>query len=111
MPGKAQGVMMSDTSGMIDVLATNEGGTVGFYGVTPITRRTSASQAAVSTSAYGLLSATPASAGGTWGFATSTQAVQAIASIIELQNRSSANIVLLNELRAALVALGAITGS
>ncbi len=84
---------------------------ISFYGVTPIAQRTSASQAAVSTSAYALLSATISSAGGTWGLASSTQATQLVNSVIELQNRSSANIVLVNELRAALVALGAIAGA
>lgn len=95
--------------GMSFGLSTSE--LISFYGVTPIVQRTNAAQAAVSNSAYVLLSATPASAGGTWGFASSTQINQLIANVLELQNRSSANIVLLNELRAALVALGAITGS
>ena len=84
---------------------------ISFYGATPVAQRTSASQAALSNSAYVLLSATPASAGGTWGLASSTQINQLISNVIELQNRSSANIVLTNELRAALVALGAIVGS
>jgi hypothetical protein len=84
---------------------------ISFYGATPIAQRSGAPQAALSNSAYVLLSATPASAGGTWGLASSTQIVQLIANVIELQNRSSAAIVLTNELRAALVALGAIAGA
>lgn len=89
---------------------------ISFYGVTPIAQRSSASQAAVSTSSYALLSATVVNASAsngaaTWGFASSTQANQVVSGMIELQNRSSAAIVLINELRAALVALGAIAGS
>ncbi len=95
--------------GMSFGLSTSE--LISFYGVTPIAQRSGAVQAAVSNSAYALLSATPASAGGTWGFASSTQINQLITSVIELQNRSSAGIVLMNELRAALVALGAIAGA
>ena len=86
-------------------------GTLSFYGATPVAQRSGATQAALSTSAFVLLSATPASAGGTWGFASSTQVNQVISTIIELENRASANIVLVNELRASLVALGAIAGS
>lgn len=84
---------------------------ISFYGYTPVAQRSGATQSALSNSAFVLLSATAASAGGTWGFASSTQVNQAISSIIELQNRASANIVLTNELRAALVALGAIAGA
>lgn len=62
---------------------------VGFYGVTPVAQRTSASQAAVTTTAA--TSTTP------YGFGTAAQA--------------DAIVTLVNELRAALVALGAIKGS
>jgi len=64
---------------------------ISLYGVTPITQRTSASQAAVATT--GAVSTTS----NIWGFSTSTQA--------------NAIVTLVNELRAALVALGAIKGS
>ena len=64
---------------------------VSLYGVTPITQRASASQAAVVTTLA--ISTTSAK----WGFATSTQANDLV--------------TLTNELRAALVALGAIKGS
>ena len=89
---------------------------ISFYGVTPVAQRSGASQAAVSTSAYVLISATSVNASAsngaaTWGFASSTQANQVVSSILELQNRSSAGIALANELRAALVALGAIAGA
>jgi hypothetical protein len=64
---------------------------VSLYGVTPIVQRTSANQAAVETTVA--VSTTSA----IWGFSTSTQA--------------NALVTLTNELRAALVALGAIKGS
>lgn len=61
---------------------------ISFYGVTPVTQRTSSAQAAVATTA--------ATSSSPYGF-TSTQA--------------DAIVTLVNELRAALVALGAIKGS
>jgi UDP-N-acetyl-D-mannosaminuronic acid transferase (WecB/TagA/CpsF family) len=64
---------------------------VSFYGVTPVTQRASASQAAVETTAA--ISTTSAK----WGFSTSTQA--------------NAIVSLVNEMRAALVAVGIIKGS
>ncbi len=64
---------------------------VSFYGVTPITQRTSASQAAVATTAA------VSTTSNIWGFSTSTQA--------------NAIVTLVNELRAALVAIGMIKGS
>lgn len=62
---------------------------ISFYGVTPIAQRTNASQAAVGTTASTTTS--PA------GYTTTTQA--------------NAIVTLVNELRAAMVALGAIKGS
>jgi hypothetical protein len=59
------------------------------YGVTPVTQRTSSTQAAVATTA--------ATSSSPFGFATGAQA--------------DAIVTLVNELRAALVALGAIKGS
>lgn len=64
---------------------------VGFYGATPIVQRSSASQAAITTT---LAVSTTSNI---WGFSTSTQA--------------NAIITLANEMRAALVALGLIKGS
>lgn len=84
---------------------------ISFYGVTPVAQRAAAAQGAVSNSAFVLLSATMTSAATGWVFQTSTQANDAVADIIELQNRVSAVIVLVNELQASLVALGAIKGS
>lgn len=62
---------------------------VGMYGATPIAQRTSASQAAVTTTASTTTS--PA------GYSTTTQA--------------NAIVTLVNELRAAMVAIGMIKGS
>ena len=62
---------------------------ISFYGVTPIAQRTNANQATVTTTAA--TSTTP------YGFSTVTQA--------------NAIVTLVNELQAALVALGLIKGS
>ena len=93
MPGKALGVFMSDTTGVTN-LVTDVGSTIGFYGVTPVTRRSNSNQVAVSAT---VVNASAAGGSATWGFASSTQATQVV--------------TLVNELRAALVALGAIVGS
>lgn len=62
---------------------------VSMYGATPIAQRSGSAQAALGTTA--------ATTTSPWGFATSTQA--------------DAVTTLVNELRAALVALGAISGA
>ncbi len=93
MGGKALGVFMSETDG-IEVLKTELGSSIGFYGVTPVTKRSGSAQVAVSAT---VINASAANGAGTWGFASSTQAENVI--------------TLVNELRAALVALGAIKGS
>ena len=93
MGGKALGVFMSETDG-ITSLRTEVGSTIGFYGVTPVTQRASDSQLALSAS---VVNASASNGAATWGFASSTQATQVV--------------TLVNELRAALVALGAIKGS
>ena len=63
--------------------------TIAFYGATPVAQRTNASQAAVTTTAS--TSTSPV------GYSTTTQA--------------NAIVTLVNELRAALVAVGLIKGS
>ena len=93
MGGKALGVFMSETDG-ITSLRTEVGSTIGFYGVTPVTQRSGSAQVAVSAS---VVNASASGGSATWGFASSTQANQIV--------------TLVNELRAALVALGAIAGS
>ena len=93
MGGKALGIMMSETDG-ITSLRTEVGSTIGFYGVTPVTQRSGSAQVAVSAT---VINASAANGAETWGFASSSQATQIV--------------TLVNELRAALVALGAIAGS
>lgn len=73
---------------------------ISFYGVTPVTQPTSASQAAVTTSVI----TTAATSTSPWGFATSTQA-DAVATIV------AANRTLVNQIRSELVTLGLIKGS
>lgn len=63
---------------------------ISLYGVTPIAQRASASQAAVETTVA------VSTTSNIWGFSTSTQA--------------NAIVTLVNELQAALVAIGAIKG-
>lgn len=63
--------------------------TISFYGATPVAQRSGAAQAAVTTTA--LTSTTP------YGFSTITQ--------------GTAVVTLVNELRAALVALGLVAGA
>jgi hypothetical protein len=91
-------------------------GTLSFYGATAVAQRTGASQAAVSTSTIPAVSATVvnASASGgsaTWGFASSTQAVNIVDTVNDLKTRVSAIITLENEMRASLVGLGVIAGA
>lgn len=80
---------LSDQNSQGTVLGASTTDLIAFYGATPIAQRTNSSQAAVSTTAS--TTTTPA------GYTTTTQA--------------NAIVTLVNELRAALVALGAIKGS
>jgi UDP-N-acetyl-D-mannosaminuronic acid transferase (WecB/TagA/CpsF family) len=80
---------LSDQNPDGTVLGNDADDKIGFYGVAPIAQRSGAAQAAVTTTAS--TTTTPA------GYATTTQA--------------DAIVTLVNELRAALVALGAIKGS
>jgi len=83
---------------------------VGFYGSAPIAQRTNASQAAVSavTDSSGGAGAYTNGIAALTGTYNSTILANAIAT---LALQGNANRVLANELRAALVALGAIKGS
>lgn len=73
---------------------------ISFYGVTPVTQPTSASQAAVTTSVV----TTAATTTTPWGFATSTQAND-LATIVANTR------TLANQVRSELVTLGLIKGS
>ena len=85
----AAGKQLSDNNGSGTSLGQSTTDTISFYGVTPIAQRSGGAQAAVTTTAA--TSSTP------FGFGTSTQA-QAV-------------VTLVNELRAALVAVGLIAGA
>lgn len=84
---------------------------ISFYGVTPIVQRSSASQAAVATTAITAPATTVGTSTSPWGYAGSTQANAISKAVSDLVTRVAANTTLLNELRNALVALGAIKGS
>ena len=85
----AIGKQLSDLNTAGTGLGQSTTDTISFYGVTPVAQRSGAAQAAVTTTAA--TSTTP------FGFGTSTQA-QAV-------------VTLVNELRAALVAVGLIAGA
>lgn len=86
----AVGVAYQDAQ-LDGAIVGKSGGTAGFYGTSATTQPTSASQAAVASTAPVSITATQ------WGFSTSTQA--------------AAVLTLLNQLRRDLVALGLIKGS
>ena len=97
-----------------DTLGATTSDLISFYGVTGVAQRAGAAQGAVSTSTITNVSATgiAASAGGAaFAFVSSTQFNTAIDALSMLVPRVSALITLTNELRAALVALGAISGA
>lgn len=83
------GTQLSDGNSGGTGLGQSTTDTISFYGVTPVAQRSGSAQAAVTTTAA--TTTTPA------GYSTVTQA--------------NAIVTLVNELRAALVALGAIKGS
>lgn len=88
---------------------------VSFYGVTPIVQRSSASQAAVATTAISAVDSTvpvaiTSTTTGAYGLGSS-QAISLITTVNLINARQASVVTLVNELRAALVALGAIKGS
>jgi hypothetical protein len=84
-----------------------------FYGKTPIVQRALAVQAKVSTTVTAAVSTTVTSkaTSNTWGFTTSSQANSMISTMNAMITKQNAVVVLVNELRAALVAVGLIKGS
>jgi hypothetical protein len=83
-------IALTTADWQITALANSPSGTLGFYGTTPITQRTSAAEALVTT--------TPATSGGTFfGYQTAAQA--------------NALVTLVDEIRNTLVALGLFKGS
>lgn len=83
---------------------------VSLYGVTPIAQRSSANQAAVATTAITAPATTASISTAQYGY-TSTQADAISVAVAGLITRTSAQTTLLNELRTALVNIGAIKGS
>jgi hypothetical protein len=90
---------------------------VGLYGVTPIVQRAGAAQAAVGAATYAAPDATPAAITG--GESPTEAEHNALRSahdslrtqVIALAADNAAQTVLINEMRAALVALGAFKGA
>lgn len=91
--------------------------TVAFYGVTPIAQRASASQNSFTPATYTSVATATFSAVGTgsvsgiWGFASSTVAKSIPTQLNKIITDSSKQNTLLLEIRAGLVALGAIKGT
>jgi hypothetical protein len=83
---------------------------VSLYGVTPITQRTSASQALVATTAIAALDTTLPTSTAPYGY-SSTVAAAILSTVNTLSVRAAALTVLANEIQASLVVLGAIKGS
>jgi hypothetical protein len=87
-----------------------------FYGATPAIQRSGATQTKVSTTALVAVNTTAAVAinatsTGAYGFSDATTAAQTLAAVNGLITQSAANMVLVNELRASLVAMGLIAGA
>lgn len=82
-----------------------------FFGATPITQPASANQAAVTATVGAAVATTGATQTTPYGFSTAAQANDLVARVNELKALTEANKVLLNEIRANLVALGLIKGS
>lgn len=82
-----------------------------FFGAAPIAQPASANQAAVTATVGAAVATTAATQTTPWGFATQAQADAIVERVNELKTLSEAEKVLLNEVRAGLVALGLIKGS
>jgi len=85
---------------------------LGFYGLTTaIVQPTSASQAAVTATAVTATATTATITTAAHGFATGTQGDAVVTRVAQLQVDTAASIVLVNQLRAELVALNVIAGA
>lgn len=83
---------------------------ISLYGVTPVAQRSGSDQAAVATLS-GSVATTSASNSSPYGYTTASQADAIVSTVNSLITKVNSTITLENELRAALVALGAIKGS
>jgi hypothetical protein len=84
---------------------------VGFHGCAPVPQRSGAAQAAVTKATGAALAATATTDSSPFGFATQQQGDLITTRINTLIADNAALIVLVNELRAALVAKGLISGA
>lgn len=86
---------------------------IGFYGLaTPIVQRSGAAQDAVTTATItAVATAASTTAAAAAGYATKAQADAIVTAINSLRTRSALTVTLVNELRAAQVALNLIKGS
>ncbi len=85
----------------------------GFFGVAPVAQPASASQAAVTVTAVTAIATTVFStaAAGVYGFQSSTAATALVTRARQMQVDVEALGVLVNQLRAELIALGLISGA
>ncbi|WP_420104572.1 hypothetical protein [Bosea sp. (in: a-proteobacteria)] len=82
-----------------------------FFGATPIAQPASANQAAVTATVGANVATTGATNSTPYGFTTAAQANDLVTRVNESKALGEANKVLLNQMRADLVALGLIKGS
>lgn len=98
---------------MIGAQATTD--KVGFFGTTPVVQPTSSSQGSVTATATTAMSTTlttkAANTNAVFGFASSTVGKEIVKSVSEQQVDLAASVLLLNQMRTELVALGLIKGS
>jgi hypothetical protein len=120
---------LSDTNSSGVTLGNSTTDLISFYGVTPIVQRSGGTQAKVSTTAITPVATTVITPVNTTAPTSTTESITAINALIAAVNsvitqsaanmtainltvtQSAANMVLANELRASLVALGAIAGA
>ena len=84
---------------------------VGFYGTTPAVQPTSASQGAVTATAVTAVNTTATITTAAHGFTTGTFGDAVVKRVSQMQVDVAAAIVLANQLRSELIALGLISGA
>lgn len=104
----AKNIIVGTSTGT--VIGTGTTQKLGFYGATPIAQRSGSAQAAVTTTVGSAVAGTAATNSSPYGYAQA-QADAIVANINDLRTDVLAITTLVNELRAAAVALGTIKGS
>lgn len=94
-----------------NILGRNAAAQRAFFGAPAVTQPSSGAQAAVSAVVGNPVVTTGATNTTPYGFTTAAQADTLVARVNELKTLTEQNKVLVNELRASLVALGLIKGS